>query len=88
MAYARLAREIRRSMSVTTRSHRDRRELYQEHSALLGHLEAGSYAAFKTLLGSTLDVGEGDILRVLLGGEDPPPTPDRFADDEETVPAP
>jgi DNA-binding GntR family transcriptional regulator len=83
VAYAQLAGEIRRSMSVSTRSHRDRRELYQEHSGLLAFLEAGRYAEFKDLLGRTLDDGEADILRILLGGEEPPPTPDRFADEEE-----
>jgi DNA-binding GntR family transcriptional regulator len=84
-AYAQLEAEIRRSMSVSTRSHRDRRELYQEHSDLLGFLRAGRYEEFKERLGATLDVGEADILRVLLGGEDPPRTPDRFADPDDVA---
>jgi DNA-binding GntR family transcriptional regulator len=79
-AYAQLEGEIRRCLSVTTRAHRVPEELYEQHSELLDHLEAGRYERFKEVLGAHLTVAETNIARVLRGDEAPPSTPQRSAD--------
>ena len=74
-AYRQLEGGIRRCLAVTTRSHRDPRELHEQHRRLLEHLAAGSHDAFREALGRQLADAEANIARVLRGHEAPPSTP-------------
>jgi DNA-binding GntR family transcriptional regulator len=80
-AYGQLEGEIRRGMSVTTRAHRDPAELHEQHAELLAHLETRDYDGFKETLARHLTAAEQNIVRVLRGEEEPPPTPQRGAAD-------
>jgi DNA-binding GntR family transcriptional regulator len=79
-AYAQLEGEIRRCMSVTTRAHHDPAELHEQHAELLAYIEDRRFDRFKDALGQHLAAAEKNIVKVMRGEEDLPPTPRRDPD--------
>jgi DNA-binding GntR family transcriptional regulator len=76
-SYAQLEAEMRRCMSATTRAHHDPGELYESHGELLANIEARQFDRFKEVLGLHLAAAEQNIVRVMQGEKDLPPTPKR-----------
>jgi len=76
-AYAHLEGEMRRCMAATTRAHHDPAELFHSHTELLTNIEARRFDRFKEVLGQHLGAAEQNIVRVMQGEEDLPPTPKR-----------
>jgi DNA-binding GntR family transcriptional regulator len=76
-AYAQLESEMRRCMSATTRAHHSPAELFHSHAELMTNVEARRFDRFKELLGQHLAAAEQNIVRVMQGEEDLPPTPKR-----------